>query len=192
MHVIFSLPGAGLLALSLVLFAPAHADTKPHSHGRLALDVAVDATSITISMESPLDNFLGFERAPRTDAERKGVAALVNRLNAAESLFAIDPQSGCTLSKVDLQSAALGLGNNSASSGATAQGHQNKAEGQAHADIDATFVFACTHADQARFIDVKLIGAFKRITAIDVQLATTQGQFKRILTRSASRLGWGK
>jgi hypothetical protein len=41
---------------------------QPHSHGRLALEVAVDPQTITLTMEAPLDNFLGFERAPRTDA----------------------------------------------------------------------------------------------------------------------------
>jgi len=178
--------------MSLVFLTPAHADQKPHTHGRLALDVAVDTQTITISMEAPLDNFLGFERAPRTEAERKQVDALVTQLNAADSLFLVDPKSNCTLSQVTLQSKVLGL--DSTKPGATValpRGTGN-ADGEGHADMDATFLFACASADQARFIDVKLFNAFKRIAAIDVQVAAGTGQFKRKLTRTNTRLGWGK
>jgi hypothetical protein len=43
---------------------------SPHEHGVARLDVAVDAGRVSFSLETPLDNLLGFERAPRTDAER--------------------------------------------------------------------------------------------------------------------------
>ena len=188
----FSLPTAGLLALLFVAFTSAHAEQKPHTHGRMALDVAVDTQSITISMEAPLDNFLGFERAPRTEAERKQVDALVTQLNAADSLFVVNPESGCTLSNVTLQSEALGLGATKPGVMTTASSSNDNAHGAGHADIDATFLFACPHADQARFIDVELFSAFKRIASIDVQVAAKQGQFKRKLTRSTTRLAWGK
>ncbi len=192
MYTFLSLPAASLLAMGIGLGTPVHAQQKPHSHGSVALDVAIDNQSITIMMEAPLDNFLGFERAPRTDAERKQVDALVARLNAAESLFVPDPGSGCTVSQVTLQSQALGLGTAKSGTPASSKAGKQTAHDEEHADIDATFVFACTGPKQARYIDVALFGAFKRIRSIDVQLATGDGQFKRKLTRSASRLSWGK
>ena len=47
--------------------AVAAADTA-HEHGALKLDVAIDGQLLLISMEAPLDNLLGFERAPRSVA----------------------------------------------------------------------------------------------------------------------------
>ena len=76
--------------------------------------------------------------------------------------------------------------------GAAKDTHAKHEEHAEHADIDARFTFACTQADQARYLEVPLLTAFKRIRSIDVQLATAQGQFKRRLTPSASRLSWGK
>lgn len=170
---------AGALTATVSAIAQQHA----HTHGRMALDVAVDTESITLAIASPLDSFLGFERAPRTDAERKRVADMVVRLNAADQLFQPDPAAACTLSKVDLTSAVLGLGG--AEKG---DGHDHGHSDDEHADIDVDIVFTCAQATQARFIDVKLFDSFKRLRTIDAQVASPQGQFKRPLRPGASRL----
>ncbi|MFO6419151.1 DUF2796 domain-containing protein [Hylemonella sp. W303a] len=183
-----------LAALSAL---PALAQQHAHTHGRMTLDVAVDEKTLTLEIESPLDGFLGFERAPRTDAERKRVSDMVARLNAAQQLFVPDPAAECTLATVTMESAALGLGEpKKDGEHAKAHDHDDKKrpdgkKGHAedeHADIDVDIVFNCAKATQARFIDVKLFDAFKRIRAIDAQIATPQGQFKRSLRPDAARL----
>jgi len=140
-----------------------------------------------IAMESPLDNIVGFERAPKTDAEKKTVEAAIAQLRAADKLFTIDPAANCKLGPVDLRSGALGLGN------------PDPAESSGHADLDASFSFNCTQAAAAKFIDLNLFSAFKGARQIDVQIASAQGQFKRQLKRPGgaqaaqpSRLTLGK
>ncbi len=188
---------AAILALTLTTFASANAQQHAHTHGHMQLDVAVDTHSLTLQIESPLDNFLGIERAPRNDAERQRVSDMVARLNAADELFHPDPSAGCKLSKVDIHAAVLGL------PGADAaehdhdhgHGHDDAAHADAddeHADIDVSVVFACAQASSARFIDVKLFEAFDNIRSIDVQVASPQGQFKRSLRPNATRLEWGR
>ncbi|MGJ7530662.1 DUF2796 domain-containing protein [Variovorax sp. GB1P17] len=187
-----------VVAAMLAFTVPAGAQQHAHTHGRMALDVAVDAQSITLQIESPLDGFLGFERAPRTDAERKRVSDMVARLNAAGQLFQPDPDAGCQLSKVELSSAVLGLGDvrkedhghAHKDAHADKKGHDHGED--EHADIDVSIVFACAKATDARFIDVKLFEVFKRIRTIDVQVASPQGQFKRTLRPNAPRLSLGR
>ncbi|WP_200843423.1 DUF2796 domain-containing protein [Pantoea sp. 18069] len=169
-----------LAASALAASLPAAAHQHAHTHGHMTLDVAVDAQTITLAIASPLDSFLGFERAPRTDAERKRVADMVARLNAADQLFEPDAAAACRLSRVDLASEALGLG--------AAQGHSHGGKAE-HADIAVDIVFTCTRAAQARFIDVKLFDAYPRLRSIDAQVAAPQGQFKRSLRPGAARLG---
>lgn len=165
-----------------------------HTHGRLAFTVAVDAQAITLTMQAPLDNFLGFERAPRTDAERKSVAAMVERLRAADTLFIPDSRAECRLSKVTLESAVLGLGDNAKRDAAPVQGAAAKRQPaqDEHADIDVSMVFACAKATLARHIDVKLFDTFKRVQSIEAQVVSGQGQFKRSLSKAAPRLTWGR
>lgn len=167
------------LALAAALFAApflsaqAQQQQHAHVHGQLKLDVAIDGPTVVIDMESPLDNIVGFERAPKTAAEKKTAEDAIAQLRAADKLFAIDPAANCKLGPVELRSSALGLGN------------PDPSEPAGHADLDATFSFNCTNAAAAKFIDVNLFSAFKGTRQIDSQIASAQGQFKRQLKRPA-------
>lgn len=153
----------------------AHA-ASAHVHGKAKLDIAVEATRLTLQLDSPLDNIVGFERAPRTDAERKRAAAAVAQLNAAESMFRIDPAAQCKLASVVLTSAALKLGKPDAA-----------AQKEGHAEIEGSFEFACIDATRATYVDVGLF-EFTHLQSLQVQVATPRGQFKRDLKRPANRI----
>lgn len=181
-----------LAAAALSAAFLSHAQPHAHAHGQMAMNVAIDAQAITIGLDVPLDNFLGFERAPRTEAERQRVADMVARLRAADGLFLVDPRAGCSLSQVVLQSEVLGLDPAAPAGQTVAKAGANKRHGDAHADITVSVTFACPKADQARHIDVKLFEAFQRIRKIDAQLASSLGQSKQTLTRAEPRLNWGR
>jgi hypothetical protein len=153
-------------------FAAGHA----HVHGVAKLDVAVEAGGLTVQMESPLDNLLGFERAPRNDAERRQADAVVAKLRSAAAMFSIDPAAQCKPAHVELSSSALKLGH-----------PDPKEEEQGHADIDGSFEFTCVDATKASYIDVGLF-EFARLQKLEVQVATPHRQFKRDLKRPARRI----
>jgi hypothetical protein len=127
-------------------------------------------------MESPLDNLLGFERAPRTDGERRSANAAVAKLKAADKLFAIDAAAQCKLMKVELSSAALKLG------------PAAEPDPDGHADIDGSFEFDCADAARAGFIDVGLFDAFAGMQRIEVQAITPKAQLKATLKRPQRRI----
>lgn len=180
------------MATAAILCLPvphAVAQQHAHTHGLLQLDIAVDPQSITLQFESPLDNFLGFEHAPHTDAERKKVADMVTSLTAADGLFQIDPAAGCRASTVQLSSAALGLGHDKEKE-SSVHAYKNKNEHGAdeHADIDATIVFACTNAGAARFITFKLFENYSHLHTLNAQVASQKGQFKRTVKADSPKL----
>jgi hypothetical protein len=169
--------GAALGLFMLAMPTVGWAQGKAHQHGLLRLDIAVEARKLSLQVESPLDNLVGFERAPRNEAERKRVDAALAKLKAGQALFSIDPAAQCILAKVELTSAALKLG---APEPASKSGE--------HADIDAVFEFDCQDAARAAFIDVGLFAAFVGMQQIDVQVATPTGQRKQTLKRPAQRV----
>ncbi|MCW5659142.1 MAG: DUF2796 domain-containing protein [Burkholderiaceae bacterium] len=168
-----------MLPAALLLAAVQVAAAEPHSHGNAKLDIAVEPTKISIAFESPLDNLLGFERAPRTDRERQQADAMVAKFQAAQALFQIDPAAQCQLARAELTSAALKLGQPS-----------GKAEQAGHADIDGSFEFNCADAAKAAYIEHGLF-QFARLQRLEVQLATPKGQSKRSLKRPAGRIALG-
>lgn len=169
-----------LLAACAFLLAPAARAQAALVHGQVRLEVLVDGPTVLIRMQAPLDDLLGFDRAPRSDAERQAVDDLVARLRAADALFAIDRVANCKLGPVELRSAVLGLGPQAAAAEA----------GDGHADLDASFAFNCTNAVAAKYVDLGLFGAFKSVRQIDARISAPQGQFQRSLKRPATRLAW--
>lgn len=165
--------GLGLLMAPVM----AGAQGQAHQHGVLKLDITVEARKLTLQMASPLDNLVGFERAPRSDAERRRVDAALARLKAAQALFAIDPAAQCRLANVEITSAVLKLGPS-----------QPASANEEHADLDASFEFECQDATRAAFVDVGLFDAFAQMKRIEVQAATPKGQLKRTLKRPARRV----
>src|SRR5687768_2134293 len=74
---------------------------EAHVHGHGSLDVAVDANLLTLRLESPLDSFVGFERAPRSEKERAAIRRMAQALRA-ESAFVPSTAAKCRLKDVAL------------------------------------------------------------------------------------------
>jgi hypothetical protein len=160
-----------IAALSLFVAHPtAQAAPHAHEHGVAKLSVAVDGNTLTIALDAPLDGFLGFERAPRTDAERKAAADLLVRLRDAGALFKPDAAAGCKAGEVKVEAPVL------------EPGYKGKGE---HADLEAQFSFQCAQPQALRTLDVALFDTFKRLQRIDVQVAGAKGQSKATLKRPA-------
>lgn len=154
-------------AASALLAAPLHA-APPHQHGVAVLDIAVERTRITLQFESPLDNLVGFERAPRTDAERKALDAALARLREPAGLFRIDPAAGCKPTGADVKAPTFTAGE--------------------HSDVDATFTYDCADATRATHLQTDLFGAFARLQRVQVQVALEKGQRGLELRRPANRI----
>lgn len=167
--------GTSMLLLALTL-GPAQA-AAPHQHGVASLDIAVDRSRISLRLDIPLDNLLGFERAPRTDAERSQAQAVLKQLNDAATLVRIDAAAGCSVSRVAVVSAELG----------TPQAGQAEASG-GHADLVADYEFSCSDPGKARAVTLGLFEAFPRLRRIEVQTATPRGQLKAVLVRPNGRV----
>jgi hypothetical protein len=142
------------------------------------MDVGVEPQRVVLQLEIPLDSLLGFERAPRTDAERRAADAAVARLRDAAALFRIDGKAGCQPGTVDLASAVLGLPAGSAAG----------ADKDGHADLEARYEFRCSAAAQAAFLEVGLFAAFDRLQRIEIQIVTPRGQLKATLRRPNARV----
>jgi len=126
-----------------------------------------------VALELPLDSLLGFERAPRTDAERKAAADVLARLRSGSTLFMADAAAQCTLSKAEALAPVLAQANAAA----------GQAPAGEHSDLDASYDYTCAQPQQLRALELGLFDAFKRLQRIDVQVVGVQGQRKVTLQR---------
>lgn len=178
-----------LVACMALAAATAHAG-KAHEHGVVRLDVSVEGSRLTIDMVAALDNWLGFERAPRTDAERKAAAEVLARLRSPQQgtpLFVPDAAAQCQLVKAEVSAPVLEPGAKPAVKSATAQASPPAAHksGGEHADLEASYTFQCAQPTPLRTLELGLFDAYKRIQRIHVQVAGPKGQSKVTLKRPA-------
>ncbi|MGP1275757.1 MAG: ZrgA family zinc uptake protein [Caulobacterales bacterium] len=78
-----------------------HAGTHVHGLAELAVAVNPDGTLVA-EMESPLYNLIGFERAPRDDAEYALVAAALAKLES-DARPGFNTEAGCVLSQTAIE-----------------------------------------------------------------------------------------
>jgi hypothetical protein len=160
----------------LVAAAGVAAPQKAHQHGAAALDVGVEPKRVTLLLDLPQDSVLGFEREPRSDAERAAAAEALARLNDPAALFRIDPAAQCTPERTRVDAPRL-----------AATAAETRAA-DAHEDISASYDFACQDGHRAGFVETLLFERFPRLQRIDVQAVTRRGQVKATLKRPVSRL----
>ena len=203
-----------LLAACAALLAtnPAMAH-GPHEHGAARLNVAVDGSTITIDLESPLANALPFEHAPSTPAQREAVQNMAATLHRADKIFILPAAARCHLKEVTLESEALPAellaakaaqqpakaehadhdGHAADKSPATKPEHADHADHATeaeHADLDASFVFECAKPDALNGMDVGLFSAWPALHELRVQIISPTGQHAAELTGKAHTLKW--
>jgi hypothetical protein len=167
----------GLAALVPVVVA----HSQPHQHGVVTLNVAVEGNKLSLALQAPLDNFLGFERAPRNDAERKAAAAVLARLRSvdkATALFTTDTAAQCVLQRAEVQAAVL-------EPITKPPAHDDHAHHADHAELEASYEFNCGQPAQLRSLTLGLFEAFARMQRVDVQVVGAKGQSKLVLKRPA-------
>ncbi len=135
--------------LSIPAFAAPH---SAHVHGAAEMDIVVEGKKIVITFESPADNLLGFERAPKSDYEKNKVKDVAAQLQFASNMFA--PNAECKSGKPVVTMPAFGKGE--------------------HSDISAEYVFECSNL--ATQIKLPLWQLFPGVKNVTVNLVDSKGQ----------------
>lgn len=150
-----------------------HGNHPPHVHGVGKLDVALEGNTLTLHLDSPLINLVGFEHAANSSKDKDTVRAAVKNLRDVNRMFATDAAAQCKPAEVQLESAVLTpalLGEKSAAS-------SEPAPNDGHADLDGDFTLVCASPGALTAVDVSgLFAAFPGFHSIDVQLATPKKQ----------------
>lgn len=167
---------AGVLGLGLALLLAPHVPVlahQAHEHGSATMDVALEGANLVVNLITPVDNLVGFERAPRTQAERQAAEAALARLRDGAALFRLNAEAGCVLADVAVKAPVL---------------EQPAAARSGHADANASYEFRCKAPAALRTVDVRLFDAFARLERVRVQAALPGGQRKATLRRQATVL----
>lgn len=183
------------LAAALIIVSPFAYAEKAHVHGVAELNVSVEGATLRLALESPLDNLLGFERAPKGDQELNNVRRVASQLRQADKLFVPTPGAGCKLASVKVESAVidpvlLGEAPVARTAAKAAQRDDQAGTGHEHADLDGEFIFHCAQPAALQGLEVRLFAAFPGYRQIRAQVVTAKRQSAAKLSPKASTLSW--
>ncbi|MBB4866008.1 hypothetical protein HNP46_004909 [Pseudomonas nitritireducens] len=175
-----------LLAVALLpLAAQAHDEHEhgslgKHEHGVAQLNVALDGKTLELEMDSPAMNFVGFEHAATSEADKATVATVQAQLKQPLQLLNLPASAQCSVQSVELSSPLFGdaaKADDDDHDHEHTDGDHDEHEGHHHADIDAHYQLTCAQPQDLASLDFAPL--FKRFPAtqkIQVQLIGPSGQ----------------
>ena len=165
-------------------FAHSH---KAHVHGVAKLDIVIEGSRLSLHLDTPLMNLLGFEHTPSNNKERQAVQHMVRFLRDNSTSFIPTAAAQCHSVSIKLTSSLLDpilLGENEMAAITT------YSDSDGHSDLNGDFVFQCNQPIQLRDIEANLFHAFPNLQRIDVRMSTVQRQSAIRITPTASKITW--
>jgi hypothetical protein len=172
---------AAALIGSLLLAPGALAQQKAHEHGHWQMNAAVEGNMLLIELIAPGADVAGFEHEARTASEKAKVWTGIEKLKAADSLFAFTPAAGCVLASADAAAAKLdreGHGDNGR------HGQTEKHE-ETHNEYHAEYRFTCAEMAALESIRVGIFTVFPTAAEVEAAVLSGKGQRAAELTAAA-------
>lgn len=185
-----ALPGA--IASCMACIWPNHASAEApdaHQHGVAEMRIVIDGSRLEVALETPLDNVVGFEHAPRNDRQRDAVRAMAAKLRQPQ-MFVPTPAARCKAVSTKLESEVLPAELLGESGPVKPASVQPAAQGEEHADLDATFIWNCEAPVQLKGLDTGLMQAFRGLRQVNVQVVGPAGQSATRLKQGQRSLAW--
>jgi hypothetical protein len=137
-----------------------------HEHGKVTLNVAVDAAALLVALDAPAINVVGFEHAPRTPQERAAARHASEFIRSGHSLIGFPPGDG-----------------------EVSEAEQGKTrEHDQHADYEAQFKYRCEHPEELAWFEPWLIARLLNVTETRINLITPAGQRSETVTSARVRV----
>ena len=160
-----------------------------HLHGKVVVNVALEGKLLSVELDAPAINVIGFEHAPRTDAQQRELAAADRWLASGVGVIGVSAAAGCVRQQVDYTPPKFDGDDHDHEAGHDHE-HDSSGKGgdETHADYRARFTYACANPAALNWADLWLVRRLKNVAEIELNLVTPQVQTQRTLGADAIRI----
>lgn len=144
-----------------------------HEHGAASINVAVDGRMVSVEFLSAAYNIVGFEHAPKDDAQRKAIADATAALEDPLTLFGL---AGCTLKTSKIDAGAHGGDGHDHHDHDHAHGHEHGHDhkGGGHVDYTGSYTLDCAQTAPLTLDAKGWFGRFPATETLRLQYIGTQ------------------
>jgi hypothetical protein len=167
-----------LLMLTTAAQAEETRELDAHVHGEGRLDIAVDGTTVALSLAAPGADVVGFEHAAETAEDKAAVEAALATLARPLDLFVMPAAAGCTVTSAEV--ALIGEdeghdhghdhGHDEAEEDEHDHGHDEGHDEAAHSEFEAEYLLTCAAPEALDRIEFAWFEAFPGSETLAVQM----------------------
>ena len=123
-----------------------------HQHGAAEMTLVLQGSLLSINLNLPAMDVLGFERAAKTEQEQHQLGQAVADLRDAKKMLTLTPAAMCELSDAEVQSGLL----------------STEQVGNGHADFLVYYEFTCQAPEKLSSVDASVFNRYPSITALQL------------------------
>jgi len=148
---------------------------QSHTHGDASLAMVLENAVITVELDTPLYNLLGFEHAAETAAQKAAVEKAETVLSKGGPLFVFNSEAGCTIAAQTI-SVELDVDGHDdhEEDDHEEDGHHDDGHGGEHDDDDThkdanlQYKYTCSRPKALEHVTVNLFKHFENLTELDL------------------------
>ena len=177
----------GAFAVSPAAAQTAHRELGPHEHGRGTLNIAVEGNKISMELEVPGVDIVGFEHEAKTREDKATLEKAKQKLSAPLSLFRLPASAGCrvTEAKVEVEAGEHDHADKEKTGGEGTRGADRQGH---HSEFHNQYSLECASPASITGIEFGYFNAFPGAEKLEVNVLTAKGQNKFEVTRANPNL----
>src|SRR5262245_59710641 len=166
-----------------------HRQLGAHEHGRGTLNMAIEGARISLELEAPGADIVGFEHVAKTARQKAAVAQAKKQLLAPQALFKFPGAAGCLVAdaNVELEGGGEHEHEQAKTGGAAAKGSEPVQEDN-HSNFHARYAFDCKEPANITVVEFAYFQAFAGAQKLEVNVITAKGQTTFEVTRAKPRI----
>lgn len=165
-----------------------------HQHGHGALNVALEGDTLSIELETPGADILGFEHTAETEGDKATVRKARETLGNPVALFGLPDAAGCSVADADIEIGADGEhheddDHDHEHDDDHKHGDEHAHEEDTHSEVHAQYTLTCTAPSNVTALDLSgFFAAFPNAKELDAAVLTDAGQASGEITPAATVL----
>ncbi|MEP6341992.1 MAG: DUF2796 domain-containing protein [Maricaulaceae bacterium] len=161
-----------------------------HTHGDAEVAIVLDGNEVTIELDSPLYNILGFENAPETEAQTATVEQAELRLEQSETLYTFNAAANCD---AVLNDSHVTLFDDHDEDHHEDDDHEEKNHDDdhdegTHKDVLLTYEFSCQNPAKLKNVTINLFEFFPELSEVSATYLGPATQKQLVLTRKQRQM----
>jgi hypothetical protein len=144
-----------------------------HIHGHGRLNIAIEGKKMSMELEVPGADVVGFEHEPSTPDQRAALAEARAKLANAAALFAPAPKAGCVLDRVKVSTEAE---HDPHDHGDKSSASSHEKEGAEHSEFHGEYTFVCASPSRLTSMTFDYFKEFPNAQELDITIVSPKGQ----------------